>query len=74
VPSGRAIYLTARPIAIGKGNGTDDEARVRALKSEAAGGIVLIAAAALAMLAANLPGISEDYCHLLHWQTGPAMA
>lgn len=44
------------------------------LKSEAAGGIVLIAAAALAMLAANLPGLSDSYFHLLHAQNGPAIS
>ena len=44
------------------------------LKSEAAGGILLIAAAALAMLVANLPGLSADYFHLLHWETGPAIS
>ncbi|MET0308047.1 MAG: Na+/H+ antiporter NhaA [Sphingomonas sp.] len=41
------------------------------LKSEAAGGVVLIAAAVLAMLAANLPGVSAAYFHALHLQTGP---
>jgi len=41
------------------------------IHSEASGGIFLIAAAVLAMLAANLPGISETYFHLLHLQTGP---
>jgi NhaA family Na+:H+ antiporter len=41
------------------------------LRSEAAGGIFLIAAAALAMLAANLPGISDAYFHALHFATGP---
>ncbi len=44
------------------------------LHGEAAGGIFLIAAAALAMLAANLPGISETYFHTLHLQTGPVIA
>lgn len=44
------------------------------LKSEAAGGIVLIAAAALAMLAANLPGLSDSHFHLLHAQTGPVIS
>ena len=40
---------------------TRQDSTLRAfLKSEAAGGIVLIGAAALAMLAANLPGISES--------------
>ncbi len=44
------------------------------MKSEAAGGILLIAAAALAMLVANLPGLSADYFHLLHWETGPVIS
>jgi NhaA family Na+:H+ antiporter len=44
------------------------------LKSEAAGGIFLIAAAALAMLCANLPGISEEYFHLLHLKIGPTLS
>ncbi len=44
------------------------------LHGEAAGGIFLIAAAALAMLAANLPGLSETYFHTLHLQTGPVIA
>lgn len=44
------------------------------LKSEAGGGIVLIGAAALAMLVANLPGLSADYFHLLHAQTGPVIS
>lgn len=44
------------------------------LKSEAAGGIVLIAAAALAMLAANLSGVADAYFHFLHWQTGPVIS
>ncbi|VXC55389.1 Na+/H+ antiporter NhaA [Sphingomonas sp. AX6] len=44
------------------------------LKSEASGGIVLMAAAALAMLFANLPGISEAYFGFLHWETGPVIS
>lgn len=44
------------------------------MQSEAAGGIVLIAAAALAMIAANLPGLSQDYFHLLHAETGPVIS
>jgi len=42
------------------------------LKDEAAGGIVLIAAAALAMIAANSP-LADAYFHLLHAETGPAL-
>lgn len=46
----------------------------RFLQSEAAGGIILMAAAALAMLVANLPGISEAYFDLLHLDTGPVIS
>ncbi|AQR75911.1 Na+/H+ antiporter NhaA [Sphingomonas sp. LM7] len=44
------------------------------LHSEAAGGIVLMAAAACAMLVANLPGLSAQYFHLLHLETGPVIS
>jgi NhaA family Na+:H+ antiporter len=44
------------------------------ITSEAAGGLVLIAATLLAMLIANLPGLSGDYFHLLHAQTGPVLS
>jgi NhaA family Na+:H+ antiporter len=43
------------------------------LASEAAGGILLIAASALAMVAANSP-VASDYFHLLHVETGPVLA
>jgi NhaA family Na+:H+ antiporter len=43
------------------------------LKDEAAGGIVLIVAALLAMIAANSP-LAADYFHLLHLETGPVLA
>lgn len=43
------------------------------LKSEAAGGIVLMVAAALALVAANSP-LAEAYHHLLHLETGPALS
>ena len=43
------------------------------LKDEAAGGIVLIIAALLAMIAANSP-LAADYFHLLHIETGPVLA
>ena len=43
------------------------------LTSEAAGGIVLIAAAALAMVAANLPATAHGYHDLLHLKTGPVL-
>ena len=44
------------------------------LHSEAAGGVVLIGAAVLAMVAANLPGWREAYFHALHLETGPAIS
>ena len=44
------------------------------LASEAAGGVILIIAAALAMIIANIPGISEEYFHLLHVETGPTLS
>jgi NhaA family Na+:H+ antiporter len=43
------------------------------IASEAAGGIVLMAASALALLAANLPGVAEAYFGALHFETGPAI-
>lgn len=42
--------------------------------SEAAGGFVLIGAALLAMLVANLPATADAYAHLLHAETGPVLA
>ncbi len=42
------------------------------LRTEAAGGIVLMAAAALAMIAANSPW-AESYFHFIHAETGPAL-
>ncbi|MDP5280467.1 Na+/H+ antiporter NhaA [Sphingomonas sp. DG1-23] len=44
------------------------------LHGEAAGGIVLMAAAACAMLVANLPGWSDAYFHALHFETGPVIS
>ena len=44
------------------------------LQSEAAGGIVLIGTAALAMIAANVPGWREAYFHALHLETGPVIS
>ncbi|GKS03166.1 Na+/H+ antiporter NhaA [Sphingomonas aquatilis] len=44
------------------------------LHGEAAGGIVLIAAAALAMIAANGPATAHGYEALLHAQIGPTLA
>ncbi|WNO53746.1 Na+/H+ antiporter NhaA [Stakelama saccharophila] len=41
------------------------------LRSEASGGIVLIAAALAAMIVANVPATSEGYFHFLHAETGP---
>jgi Na+:H+ antiporter, NhaA family len=43
------------------------------LRSEAAGGIVLMAAAALALVVANTP-LAEAYRHLLHLETGPVLS
>ena len=43
------------------------------LRSEASGGIVLMAAAALALIVANSP-LAEAYRHLLHLETGPALS
>jgi len=43
------------------------------LTSEAAGGIVLIAAATLAMLAANIPATAAAYDGFLHLATGPVL-
>ena len=42
------------------------------LRSEAAGGILLIAAATLAMIVANSP-LADAYFHLLHLETGPVL-
>ena len=44
------------------------------LTSEASGGVILIVAAALAMIVANIPGLSEQYFHLLHAETGPVLS
>ncbi len=44
------------------------------LASEASGGIVLFAAAALAMVVANLPATAHTYRELLHEATGPVLA
>ena len=46
----------------------------RFLHSEATGGIVLIAAAVLALLAANMAATREGYFHFLHLQTGPVLS
>ena len=43
------------------------------LKSEAGGGIVLMAAAALALIVANSP-LADVYQHLLHLETGPPLS
>ena len=45
----------------------------RFLASEAAGGILLIGAAILALLAANLPATAEAYEHFVHAETGPVL-
>jgi NhaA family Na+:H+ antiporter len=44
------------------------------LHDEAAGGILLIAAAILAMIAANWPPIASDYAAMLHHATGPTLS
>jgi NhaA family Na+:H+ antiporter len=56
---------------------TDDRARPNSalrdfLRNEAAGGILLMAAAALAMIVANSP-LYDTYHHLLHAETGPVL-
>jgi NhaA family Na+:H+ antiporter len=43
------------------------------LRSEAAGGLLLMVAAALALVIANSP-LAEDYRHLLHAETGPTLS
>ena len=43
------------------------------LKSEAAGGILLMGAAALALVVANSP-LAEVYAHVLHLETGPVLS
>ncbi len=44
------------------------------LASEAAGGLILIAAAALAMIAANVPATAHLYHDILHATTGPILS
>ncbi|SES21031.1 Na+/H+ antiporter NhaA [Sphingobium sp. YR768] len=44
------------------------------LKEEAGGGVLLMIAAALAMLIANLPGIDHVYHDVLHRPLGPALS
>lgn len=44
------------------------------LKSEATGGIVLIAAAIIAMIFANLPALQHAYHDFLHYKTGPVIS
>lgn len=44
------------------------------IASESAGGIVLMAASALALLLANLPGTAHAYFEALHIVTGPVLA
>ena len=41
------------------------------LESEAAGGLLLIGAALLALFAANLPATAQAYAHFVHLETGP---
>ena len=44
------------------------------LESEASGGLLLMGAALLALVAANLPATRELYEHLVHARTGPALS
>lgn len=44
------------------------------LKNEATGGIVLIVAAILAIVAANAAGVTDGYFDLLHHETGPVIS
>ena len=44
------------------------------LRNEAAGGIVLMAAALAALIVANLPATAHGYAALLHHATGPVLA
>ncbi|ARS28453.1 Na+/H+ antiporter NhaA [Sphingomonas sp. KC8] len=56
-----------------KGRRVESSALRNFLKSEAAGGMLLMAAAALAMIVAN-SSWAEAYFHLLHLQTGPVLS
>jgi NhaA family Na+:H+ antiporter len=44
------------------------------LESEASGGILLIAAAVLALIAANLPATRDAYTHFVHARIGPVLS
>ena len=44
------------------------------LESEASGGILLIGAAVLALVAANLPATRDAYAHFVHAQVGPVLS
>jgi NhaA family Na+:H+ antiporter len=44
------------------------------LESEASGGILLIGAAILALIAANLPATGDAYAHFVHAETGPVLS
>lgn len=57
----------SRPIAV--------RSALRALlTAQASSGVVLMAAAALALLFANLPATAHDYHRLVHLETGPVLA
>ena len=55
------------------GNPTKPSALRSFLKSEAAGGVILMGAAALALIVANSP-LAEAYRHFLHLETGPSLS
>jgi Na+:H+ antiporter, NhaA family len=56
-------HLAAKPVSILR----------RFMQTESAGGIVLIAAAVLALVLAN-SHLSQDYFHLLHWVVSPSLS
>ncbi len=57
----------------GQSQSDGSKARFAFLRSETAGGLLLMGAALLAMIAANLPG-THLYHDLLHAQTGPTLS
>jgi NhaA family Na+:H+ antiporter len=70
-PSAAGALLRGRGASNQVGGASEPRSALRAfLKSEAAGGILLMGAAALALIVANSP-LGEDYQHLLHAELGP---